>query len=376
MEGIINFDNAATTFPKPEEVKAAAVYAMNNSGGNAGRGGHKLAMKTGAMVFAARQAAADFFHAAPENTIFTLNCTHALNTAIKGIIKPGCHVVTSSIEHNSVMRPLVTLSKKGIITLSIATVYDDDEQTIDAFRSAVNDRTSLVVCTAAGNVTGQIMPIRKISEICRRKNICFVVDGAQACGIIPLTLDDGMNIICTSGHKGLYGLSGTGLLITDGKYAIEPLTEGGTGSASLNLLQPDYLPDSLESGTINTVGIASLKAGIDFINKKTIAEIFNHEKMLADYFISQLSDDERIIIYRSSRASYVPIVSFNVKGTESEQFCSILSEMGFCLRAGFHCSAMAHKGLGTSTGTIRFAPSIFNTKSEVKKLCSAIKNAL
>ncbi|MDO5559607.1 MAG: aminotransferase class V-fold PLP-dependent enzyme [Oscillospiraceae bacterium] len=376
MDNIINFDNAATTFPKPEEVKKAALYAMNNTGGNAGRGGHKLAMKTSAMVYSARQAAADFFHAQPENVVFTLNCTHALNTAIKGLIKPGCHVVTSSIEHNSVIRPLVALSKKGIISLSVARVYDDDEQTIDAFKNAVTDKTTLIVCTAAGNVTGQILPVRQIAEICASRKICFVVDGAQACGVIPLTLDDGINVICTSGHKGLYGLSGTGLLITDGKYHIDPLLEGGTGSGSSSLLQPDFLPDCLESGTINTVGIISLKAGIDFVSRITLSRIYEHETMLADYFINLLSDDDRITIYRSQKAHYVPIVSFNVNGVESEQFASVLGEKGFCLRAGFHCAALTHKGLGTTTGTIRFAPSVFNTKSEVKELCSAIKNAL
>ena len=372
---IINFDNAATTFPKPDEVKKSVIYAIEHCGGSAGRGGHNLSMHTSQLVYNARQAAADFFDAQTENVIFTSSCTHALNTAIKGVLKDGGHVVASSIEHNSVIRPLMALSKQGKITLSIAKVYDDNSKTIDSFENAINVKTQVVICTIAGNVTGQLLPIKEIAEMCNKRNICFIADGAQACGIIPVSLKSGINILCTSGHKGLYGIAGTGLLVTDGKYKIEPLTQGGTGSGSLEFTQPDFMPDSLESGTLNTPGILSLKAGIDFINKRTIQDIFRYEEKLADIFLSNMRDFDKITIYRSPNAKYVPIISFNVKDIPSEKFASYLNEKGFCLRAGFHCSAMAHKSLGTKNGTIRFAPSVFNTESDVKKLCLTIKNA-
>lgn len=372
---IVNFDNAATTFPKPPEVRNAVVYALSNYGGSSGRGGHLLASRTSDMVYRTRCSAANFFGAEIENTIFCSSCTHALNTAIKGVIHPGDHVVTSSLEHNSVIRPLAELKKRGLITLSIAEVYESDDKTAASFRNAVNDKTRVIVCTAASNVTGQILPLKKISGICRQNNICFIVDGAQACGIIPIRLDThGINILCTSGHKGLYGTAGTGLLAADGKYHIEPLMQGGTGSGSLETLQPDYLPDSLESGTLNTYGIASLEAGISFVTKMTPERIFRHEDHLVRVFISQLSSDSKIMIYRSADAKYVPLLSFNIAGIPSEEAASALSSKGFCLRAGFHCSALAHRSLGTEKGTIRFAPSVFNNETEVKKLCQEIKN--
>lgn len=372
---IINFDNAATTFPKPREVKNAVIYAMNRYGGSSGRGGHVLAARTSEMVYRARTAAAEFFGAETENTIFCSSCTHALNIALKGVLQPGDHVVTSSLEHNSVIRPLYELKKRGIITLTAAKVFDSDEQTAESFRNAVNDRTKVIVCTAASNVTGQILPLKKISEICSEKNICFIADGAQACGIIPMKLrETGINILCTSGHKGLYGIAGTGLLITDGKYHINSLVQGGTGSGSLEIYQPDYLPDSLESGTLNTYGIAALEAGIDFVSKLTAEKIFRHEDRLAKIFLKMMSGEKNITVYRSPEAAYIPLVSFNINGIPSEKTASALSSRGFCLRAGFHCSAFAHRSLGTENGTVRFAPSVFSTDTEVKKLCQEIKN--
>lgn len=377
MNTFINFDNAATTFPKPPEVRRAVSYALNTYGGNSGRGGHILSEKTSSMVFRARCTIADFFDSEPENIVFCSSCTHALNTAIKGIVKPGSHVVTSSLEHNSVSRPLVHLQKQGIITLSTAQVYDDDEKTAESFRNAIKPNTIAVVCTVASNVTGQILPLKKISEICRKKNICLIADGAQACGIIPLSLkNDGINILCTSGHKGLYGIAGTGLLISDGKYSISPLMQGGTGSGSLSLEQPDFLPDALESGTLNTAGIASVEAGINFINRISLEKIKKYEENLTDIFISNISKSENIVIYRPEQAKCVPLLSFNIKGKDSETVAAYLNEKGFCLRAGFHCSAFAHRSLHTDKGTVRFAPSVYNTETEIKKLCQEIKNTI
>jgi selenocysteine lyase/cysteine desulfurase len=217
------------------------------------------------------------------------------------------------------------------------------------------------------------MPIKKIADLCKEKGICFIVDGAQVCGIVDVKLSDGINILCAAGHKGLYGVTGTGLLITDGKYKIHPIIEGGTGSSSTGLKQPDFLPDSLESGTMNVLGAISLKSGIDFINRIGIERIRRHEERMCDIFINGLKNDKRIKIYRRNECEYVPIVSFNISGVPSEKTAQLLSEKGFCLRAGFHCAALAHSTLGTDNGTVRFAPSVFSREKDVIRLVKTIK---
>lgn len=371
---IINFDNAATTFPKPENVRKVAVNAMENFGGNAGRGGHTLAMKTSEAVYSARETIADFFDAQPENVVFTMNCTQALNMAIQGIMSDGGHLIISGMEHNSSARPSAELARNKKITLSVATVYPDDRRTIESFRSLIHNDTKAIVCTIASNVTGQILPYREIADLCREKNICFIADGAQACGIIDVKLSDGINILCTAGHKGLYGITGTGLLITDGKYKIKPIIQGGTGSLSSSLYQPEFLPDSLESGTLNVTGAMTIKAGIEFINKIGMERIFAHEDKICRSFINSLKKNKDIIIYRNPESLYVPIVSFNIKGIMPEKVASSLSKQGYCLRAGYHCSALAHTQLGTENGTIRFAPSIFSKENDALKLAELVKN--
>lgn len=370
---IINFDNAATTFPKPETVRKTAVNAIENLGGNAGRGGHALAMRTSEAVFSARQTIADFFGAEPENVVFTMNCTQAINMAIQGIMSGGGHMIISGMEHNSSARPASELARNKKITLSVAQVYPDDRRTVESFRSLIHKDTKAIVCTLASNVTGQILPYREIAHICKEKNICFIADGAQACGIIDINMNDGINILCTAGHKGLYGITGTGLLISDGKYKIKPIIQGGTGSASSSLYQPDFLPDSLESGTLNVTGAMTIKAGIEFIRKTGIEKIFAHEERICRTFINLLRKNKDIIIYRNPESSYVPIVSFNVKGIMPEKVAEILAGYGYCLRAGYHCSALAHTQLGTENGTIRFAPSVFSRESDAIKLAELVR---
>lgn len=372
MTMTVNFDNAATTFPKPASVRRALSEAISRYGGNAGRGGHRLTLATSEKVFDTRQTAADFFGAVPENVVFTLNCTHALNFAIQGIMKSGGHIIISSIEHNSVARPVYALSEKGNVFYSIAPVYDDDEQFLDGLKRLIRHDTKAIVCTIAGNVTGRILPFREIAEICKSRNICFIADGAQACGILDVKLSDGINILCTSGHKGLYGPAGTGLLISDGEYEISPVIQGGTGSSSMNLIQPDFLPDSLESGTVNTTGIIALKSGIDFVRKMGTDKIYAHENRLCRKFISLL-DPERVTVYRTEGLNYAPVVSFNINGMPPEEAAGLLSDRGYCLRAGLHCSPLAHKTLGTDEGTVRFAPSVFNNENQVYGLTKEIK---
>ena len=368
-----NFDNAATTYPKPLTVRRAAMEAIRNYGGNAGRGGHELAMRTSGALYSARETAAAFFGAQPENTIFTLNCTHALNMAIQGIMKDGGHLIISSMEHNSAARPAFTLAAEKRITLSIAEFFADSEQTVESFRRLIRSDTKAIVCTLASNVTGQLLPYREIAELCRENGICFIADGAQTCGIYDIKLDSGINILCTAGHKGLYGITGTGLLITDGRFHISPIVQGGTGSDSLRLFQPEMLPDSLESGTPNIIGAVTVGAGIRYISSYGIDNIRSHEEKLCRLFISELENTGAITFYRDEKAEYAPIVSFNINGFSSEEAASHLAEKGFCLRAGYHCAALAHASLGTKNGTIRFAPSVFNTETEVKNLVYFVK---
>ncbi len=370
---MINFDNAATTFPKPLSVRRAAMEAIRNCGGNAGRGGHELAMRTSEALYSARETAAAFFGAQPENTVFTLNCTYALNMAIQGVMKNGGHLIISSMEHNSSARPAFTLAAEKKITLSIAEVFTDSEQTVESFRRLIRSDTKAIVCTLASNVTGQLLPYREIAALCRENGICFIADGAQTCGIYDIKLDSGINILCTAGHKGLYGITGTGLLITDGSFPVSPIVQGGTGSDSLRLFQPEMLPDSLESGTPNIIGAVTVGAGIRYISSYGIDNIRSHEEKLCRLFISELENTGDITFCRDEKAEYAPIVSFNINSFSSEGAASLLADKGFCLRAGYHCAALAHASLGTKNGTIRFAPSVFNTETEVKNLVYFVK---
>lgn len=374
---MINFDNAATSFPKPQAVKAAVGTYFSRYGGNPGRGGHRLSMLAAEAVYGVREKTAAFFGAEPENVIFTQNCTHALNLAVKGIMNGSGHIIISSLEHNSVSRPVFALAQRQSgISYSVAEVFDDDDLTVQSFEELISADTKLIVCTIASNVTGQRLPVKRIGRLCSDNGICFVADGAQACGVIPVSLGDGINILCTSGHKSLFGMTGTGLLITDGQYPINPLMEGGSGSTSLDLHQPDFLPDRLEAGTINTSGIISLGAGLDFILGKGLTRIHDHEQRLCEQLISGIScgTNRRITVFRNRTAEYLPIVSFTVADCTSNEAASLLSEKGFALRGGLHCSGLAHRYLGTAPdGTVRFSPSVFNTSNEVSALISAIK---
>ncbi|MCD7731505.1 MAG: aminotransferase class V-fold PLP-dependent enzyme [Oscillospiraceae bacterium] len=369
---MINFDNSATTYPKPLSVRKAAADAMVCYGGNPGRSGHKLSIQTAEAVYRARQTAADFFGAQTDNTVFTSNCTHALNLAIKGIVKRGGHIVISSLEHNSAARPVHAMLKEDC-SYDIAEISEDDDATVENFARLISPQTEAVVCTLGSNVTGRIPPFERIGKLCKERGKCFIADGAQACGVINVKLSQGINILCTAGHKSLYGPSGTGLLVSDGKFDITPLMEGGTGSTSLELEQPDFLPDSLESGTVNTSGIIGLGEGIRFVSTLGTDKIFAHETALCSQFINGLRLLENVVIYRGE-GSYLPIVSFNINGFTSNETAAMLSDMGFALRGGLHCSSLAHRYIGTAPeGTVRFSPSVFSTKSEVDGLLAAVR---
>ncbi|MFT3951987.1 MAG: aminotransferase class V-fold PLP-dependent enzyme [Oscillospiraceae bacterium] len=371
---MINFDNAATTFPKPEQVTTAAARAISLYGGNPGRSGHALSLRAAEQIYNVRLAASELFGAQLENVVFTSNCTHALNIAIQGVVTPGSHVVISSLEHNSVARPVHALSLTDGVTYSVASPSFDDEVTAANFEKLITPRTSAVVCTLASNVTGQILPWRRIGEVCRRHGIAFIADGAQVCGIRPVKLSDGINILCTAGHKGLYGPTGTGLLMTDGKFPIKPLMQGGTGATSAQLTQTPFLPEQLESGTLNTVGIIALGEGIRFVKTTGFDAIERKEEALCALFVKLLRENKAIKVYRNPYCKYMPIVAFEHTDAPSEAVASYLSEKGFALRGGLQCAAVTHGAMGTTeTGVVRFAPSVFNNTAQVRALISALQ---
>lgn len=330
-------------------------------------------MEAAESVYRARCTAASFFGAQTENTVFTSNCTHALNLAVKGAAPEGCHILISDLEHNSAARPVYALSRRGY-SFDVFHVSDDDWRTAESIEKLVRPDTAMLVCTLGSNVTGKVPPYKMIGEICRRRGICFVADGAQACGVADIKLSDGINILCTAGHKSLYGPTGTGLLLTDGAFRSAPLMEGGTGSTSLDMDQPDFMPDALESGTLNVCGIAGLEAGIRFVMSRGTAAVYNHEENLCRRFINGLKSIGGVSIYRSCGRN-LPIVSFNIDGYTSNEAAAMLSDRGFALRGGLHCAGLAHKALGTAPeGTVRFSPSVFNSISETDALLCAVKN--
>lgn len=373
---MIYLDNAATTSPKPQQVILAANNGMLMSA-NPGRSGHDMSMKASENVFGVRMKLAEFFDCpSPENVIFTQNCTQALNTAIRGMTSRGDHVVTSSLEHNSVVRVLERLKREGRITYDIATVYPKDRQkTVNAFRSALKSNTSMIVCTHASNVFGTVLPISEIGKLAQLHGLKFVVDAAQTAGILEIDMKAlGISALCLPCHKGLYASMGTGALLLNENVEVEPLIFGGTGSESMKITQPDFYPDRLESGTLNLPGIMSIGAGIDFVNSHGIKKIHEYEMNLCTELFDYLYNSNLSEVYTDfSPESSVATVAFNVKGLHSEEVAERLNSDGICVRAGYHCSYLAHKYANTvDTGAVRVSVGVFNRKNEIKKLINSI----
>lgn len=375
---MIYFDNGATTFPKPKSVVNAVNYAITKIGANPGRGGHNMAMKASELLFECRNNAAKLFDIEnSENIIITNNCTTALNTVIKGILKSGDHAVISSYEHNAVVRPLEFLKNRGV-EYSIAQVdYADNEKTVDNFRKAFKENTRLVICTHASNVFGIRLPIERIAALCKLNGILFCVDAAQTAGLIPISLKNSdIDYLCTAGHKALYGPMGTGLLIINSKVIPESLIQGGTGSLSAQVNQPEILPDKFESGTHNLIGIAGLNEGIKYVIRKTPQGIFDYEIRLAGNLYDGLSKIKDIELYtkKPDKNGFVPVISFNLKNIDSEKTAQILNDrFNIAVRAGLHCAPLAHKCFGTlEKGTVRAVISSFTTQNEVNYLVNSI----
>lgn len=372
---MIYFDNAATTFPKPMCVSKAINDCLLNYGGNPGRSGHKMSLKAAETVYNLRDNAALFFGAkSPENVIVTKNCTESLNIAINSIMCNGGNAIISCFEHNSVVRPLENLRLKGVCDYKIVNFLSIS--CIDELNKICDNNTKMIICTHASNVTGSINPIEKISKFCKQKNIIFCVDASQTAGIIDINMQkDNIDILCLPGHKALFGPMGMGLLILNKDVSLSPLIYGGTGTNSLDFNMPDFLPDRLESGTINVVGCAGLNAGISFINKIGINNIYEHELELSQFLYDKLANMRHIILYEEypTKNNAISTISFAVKQKNCTEISEALNVKNIAVRSGYHCSPLAHRFLGTlKDGTIRASLSFFNTKNEINSFICAI----
>lgn len=368
---MIYFDNAATTGHKPQSVINAVNNSLKNLSANPGRSGHYLSQNAAKAVYKSRQAVSDFFGSnGAETVVFTLNCTQSINFVLKGVLDKEDHIVVSDLEHNAVMRPLVAMGVK----YSEATVsLEDDKQTLENFRSLIKPNTRMIFCTAASNVLGKILPLKEIGALCREKGILFGVDAAQGAGVIPINMID-MNIdyLCIAAHKGLYCPMGLGILVARGPIR-KTIIEGGTGTESMRFIQPEILPEMLESGTVNLPAISSVSEGINFV-KNRVNKIMEYENYLVKRLYKSLHNHNFVFYTNPFNEGYAPVLSFNVVNISSDAVSNYLNQNGFALRAGLHCAPSAHKKIGTlKQGTVRFSPSIFNNKDEVDWLVKILK---
>ena len=379
MMKTIYFDNAATSWPKPEETYAAMDQFSRVIGGSPGRSGHRLSIESGRIIMDTREALARLFGIDdPFQLVFTKNATEALNLAIAGLLSPGDHVITSSMEHNSVMRPLRALESKGV-ELSVIGCSPQGSLDSGSLLSVVRNNTKAVILTHASNVTGTIMPIQEVGHFAREHGIIFCVDAAQTAGALPIDVSKmNIDLLAFSGHKALFGPQGTGgLYIRKGiEEKINPLIVGGTGSRSEHELQPDFMPDRYESGTLNTVGLAGLGAGVKYILERGVDNIRIRELMLTQRFLEGLQSIGGVRIYGLGDASHqISVVSFNVDHmTPSEVSFSLDEQFGVMSRPGLHCAPSAHRTIGTfAQGTVRVSFGYFNTEEEINYVLDAVR---
>lgn len=376
---MIYLDNAATTFPKPEIVYDKINEAMREYGANPGRSGHELSMRMNREIFNARMAVTRFIGGTdPMNLIFTLNCTDSLNMAIFGLAEKGDHVITTAMEHNSVLRPLTFLEKEGIIELTIVEASSDGMVDPKEIQKAIKENTKFCVTTVMSNLVGTILDYKEVGRILKEKNIYYILDAAQGLGYIPINMkEDPVDLLCFPGHKGLFGPMGTGGLYINGDIPLKPYRIGGTGSFSLELDQPEVLPDRYEAGTENGPGIIGMGAGAEFIEEVGLDKIREHEDELKNLFLDGLRKKEEIILYGTGDEYQGPVVTINIKGKDSSEVADRLNDRGIAVRAGFHCAPLAHKTIGTlDLGAVRFSLSYFNTEEEIREAIKAVEEIL
>ncbi|MGI6169821.1 MAG: aminotransferase class V-fold PLP-dependent enzyme [Christensenellales bacterium] len=364
---MIYFDNAATSLPKPPTVGQAILKAMETFGG-AGRGGHPASLHASRCIFKARKAVADLLGSAPERTVFTCNATESLNIAIGGLLKADDHVITTALEHNSVLRPLYRLRAKGM-PLSIVPADTKGNLDYDQFRKCLRPNTKAVVCTHASNVTGTILDLEFIASFCKDNHLLFIVDASQTAGVFPINADGlGIDVLCFTGHKGLLGPQGTGGLCVRQGLSIPSMKVGGSGIHSYSEIHPVELPEALEAGTPNAHGIAGLFAGIEYIRETGMETIRNQELALCRQFVEGVQSIQGVRVYGDHKRSHAPIVSLNINNLDSGDVGDRLAnQYGICVRSGAHCAPLIHMTLGTQNqGAVRFSFSSFNTDEEIQ----------
>lgn len=374
---MIYFDNAATSFPKPNSVYDEIMKAMKEYGANPGRSGHKLALKSSRRIFETRDLISKFFNIEnPMNIIFTFNGTESLNLGIKGILKSGDHVITTSMEHNSVLRPIKHLEKKGVQSTIVKANKLGIINPLD-IENAIKPNTKLIAMTHISNLTGTIMPVEEIGRIAKKNNIYYLVDAAQSAGVYDIDVQKmNIDILAFPGHKGLLGPQGTGVLYIGDNIDLEGIFQGGTGSASYSLDQPEIRPDKYESGTTNAPGIIGLGEGIRYIMDKGIHNIRKHEEELTKHFIDEAKKIDGIKIYGPLDINYQgAVVSINIGDRDSSEVSYILDEeYNIAVRPGMHCAPLAHETIGTfDQGVVRFSFGLFNTHEEIEFGIKALK---
>lgn len=373
---MIYFDNASTTLHKPHEVIEAVVHAMTTAG-NASRGTHTGSLAASRTVYETRKKIADFFHCSrADHVIFTSNSTEALNIAICGTLGKGDHIISTDLEHNSVLRPLYHLEEQGA-SLTFLSANKRGCIDYDDFKRSIKPNTKAIVCTHASNLTGNVLDIERIGRIAKAHNLLFIVDASQSAGCIEINMETmNIDILCFTGHKGLLGPQGTGGLCIHESVEIRPFKHGGSGIHSYEKGQPQAYPARLEAGTLNSHGIAGLCAAINYINTITIPVIAQKEQELLWHFYKGICNIPEIHIYGDfDTKERAAILSLNIEGYDSGTVSDLLSqEYDIATRPGAHCAPRMHQALGTTeTGAVRFSFSSFNTMEEVETAIQALK---
>lgn len=368
---MIYLDNAATSFPKPKGMAEAMMEHLNAWCGNPGRSGHMFSRRTGEAVYKTRCSLAQLIGAEdPERILFTSNTTGALNQAIQGTLQQSDHVITTAMEHNSVLRPLAALGCR----VTILPCREDGSLDIKQVEEAIRPNTKMLVCTMASNVTGTIMPIEELAALCRRHNLLFLVDAAQAAGHMPINIE-GIDFLAAPGHKGLLGPMGTGFLYVAPGRMLKPLTQGGTGTLSKERKPEVEFPDSFEAGTVNAPGIVGLGFSVDWLQQVGIDTVWQHQQQLTAKLDENLRNIKNVTVYGPSDCrKKAGIVTLNIKGKDCEEIASSLNDdFDIAVRAGFHCAPLAHKTIGTwDTGAVRISVGYFNTLRHVDRITDAI----
>jgi cysteine desulfurase family protein len=378
---MVYFDNAATSWPKPEAVYQAMDHCMRQVGANPGRSGHKMSVEAERIVLNARELLADLFGVKDSSRIIlTFNATDSLNLAIKCLLRQGDHVVTSAFEHNSVIRPLRRLEQQGVIEITIVPCTKEGFLDPAEVEKNIRPNTRMVTLIHASNVTGTLMPVEEVGEIVSKYDgVYYMIDAAQTAGVVPIDVKRyKLDLLAFPGHKCLFGPQGTGgLYVGEGLEDIMPsLKEGGTGSLSEQEVHPDFLPDKYESGTKNTVGLAGLAAGVEFIMETGMENIHKHEQQLTEQLIKGLQQIDGVILYGPQDANrQTSVISINIEGLRPNEVGYYLDQQeGIMTRVGLHCAPLAHKSMGTAPdGTVRLSLGYFSTPEEVDYVCRAIR---